>query len=292
MSEKKARSKVLASKPDEGVRLNKFISHNSRYSRREADRLIEAGDVEVNGKVVTDLATKVGEEDVVKVKGHTIRPKSMHEMTMIVYHKPKGELVTKNDPRGRRTIYDSLPKKFAHFVPVGRLDYASEGLLLLTDSARVADILMRSRLERVYNLKIRGSITPAMERAMQEGMKIRGKKGAHEQSRIEEMEFAPFFAYQILKNEPNYSKIRVAIGEGKNRELRRFFAHFDREVVDLHRVSFGGISLNNLPKGKTRFLSRKEYDDLHAFIKSQNAQKSDGKSVRKSSENENEEEHQ
>ena len=150
---------------------------------------------------------------------------------------------------------------------MGRLDYASEGLLLLTDSARVADLLMRSRLERVYNLKIRGSVSPAMERAMQEGMKIRGKKGAHAQSGIEEMEFAPFFAYQIQKNSASYSRIRVAIGEGKNRELRRFFAHFDREVVDLHRVSFGGISLNNLPKGKTRFLTQKEYDDLHAFIK-------------------------
>ncbi|WP_456322319.1 pseudouridine synthase [Hydrogenimonas sp.] len=284
MSKTKENGKRPTARKEESVRLNKFISHNSRYSRREADRLIEEGDVEVNGKVVNDLATKVNENDIVKVKGRQIKPKSMHEMTMIVYHKPKGELVTKSDPRGRRTIYDSLPKKFAHFVPVGRLDYASEGLILLTDSARVADILMHSKLERVYNLKIRGSITPSMERAMREGMKIKGKKGAHEQSKIDEMEFAPFFAYQILKNESNYSKVRVAIGEGKNRELRRFFAHFDREIVDLHRVSFGGISLNNLPKGKTRFLSQKEYDDLHAFIKSR--QNEDRKSVQNSSEKE------
>ena len=256
-------------KAGQETRLNKFLSHNTKYSRREADKLIEAGRVEVNGKVVTDFSCKVKPEDKVKLNGRYIKPKSMHEMTVIVYHKPKGELVTKKDPKGRKTIYDSLPKRFAHFVPIGRLDFASEGLLLLTDSPRVADILMRSNLERVYNLKIRGSITHAMEKAMQEGMKIRGKKGAHEKSRIEEMEFAPFFAYQILKNEPNYSKIRVAIGEGKNRELRRFFGYFDREVLDLHRVSFGGIDLNNLPKGKTRFLTQKEYDDLHAFIKAQ-----------------------
>ncbi|WP_300365720.1 pseudouridine synthase [Hydrogenimonas sp.] len=257
------------SRPNSAIRLNKFISHNTKYSRREADRLIEEGRVEVNGKVVTDLSTKVTEEDKVKVNGRVVKPKSMHEMTVIVYHKPKGELVTKKDPQGRRTIYDSLPKRFAHFVPVGRLDFASEGVLLLTDSPRIAEILMRSNLERVYNLKIRGSITHTMEKAMQEGITIKGKKGAHEKSRIDEMEFAPFFAYQILKNESNYSKIRVAIGEGKNRELRRFFGHFDREVLDLHRISFGGISLNNLPKGKTRFLTRKEYDDLHAFIKAQ-----------------------
>jgi len=250
-----------------GVRLNKFISHNTKYSRREADRLIAEGRVKLNGKVVTDLATRVTRDDKVSVNDRPIKPRPLHEMTVIVYHKPKGELVTKKDPRGRKTIYDTLPKKFAHFIPVGRLDFASEGLLLLTDNPQVADILMSSSLERVYNLKIRGSITPAMERAMQEGIKIKGKKGAHEKSTLEEMEFAPFFAYQILKNEPNYSKIRVAIGEGKNRELRRFFGHFDREVLDLHRVSFGGISLNNLPKGKTRYLTQKEYDDLHAFIK-------------------------
>lgn len=258
---------------DEGIRLNKFISHNTKYSRREADRLIAEGKVEVNSKRVTDLATKVSREDKVKVNGRFVKPRPLHEMTVIVYHKPKGELVTKKDPRGRKTIYDSLPKKFAHFVPVGRLDFASEGLLLLTDNPKVADMLMRSDLERVYNLKIRGSVTPAMEKAMQEGIRIKGKKGAHEKSEIEEMEFAPFYAYQILKNEPNYSKIRVAIGEGKNRELRRFFGHFDREVVDLHRVSYGGISLNNLPKGKTRYLTKREYDDLHRFIKEQSEER-------------------
>ena len=262
-------NKKVNKQADEGIRLNKFISHNTKYSRREADRLIAEGKVELNGKTVTDLATKVGRDDKVKVNGRFVKPRPLHEMTVIVYHKPKGELVTKKDPRGRKTIYDSLPKKFAHFVPVGRLDFASEGLLLLTDNPKVADILMRSDLERVYNLKIRGSVTPAMEKAMQEGIRIKGKKGAHEKSEIDEITFAPFYAYQILKNEPNYSKIRVAIGEGKNRELRRFFGHFDREVVDLHRVSYGGISLNNLPKGKTRYLSQREYDDLHHFIKEQ-----------------------
>ncbi|BBG66828.1 ribosomal large subunit pseudouridine synthase B [Hydrogenimonas sp.] len=258
-----------------GVRLNKFISHNTKYSRREADRLIEEGKVQVNGKQVKDFSYRVERDDKVVLNGRVVKPRSMHEMTVIVYHKPKGELVTKKDPMGRKTIYDSLPGRFSHFVPVGRLDFASEGLLLLTDSPRVADLLMRSGLERVYNLKIRGSITASMERAMQNGIKIRGKKGAHEKSTIEEMEFAPFFAYQIIKNGSNYSKIRVAIGEGKNRELRRFFAHFDREVLDLHRISFGGISLNNLPKGKTRFLTQREYDDLHAFIKALQEEEND-----------------
>jgi 23S rRNA pseudouridine2605 synthase len=81
------------------------------------------------------------------------------------------------------------------------------------------------------------------------------------------MEFKPFIGYKIQKNQPNYSVLKVALSEGKNRELRRFFAHFGAEVVDLKRVSFAEIELNNLPTGKTRYLSRSEYSALHKFLK-------------------------
>jgi len=111
------------------VRINKYISHNTKYSRREADELIKAGRVKIGHKIVTDLSTKVESGDKVFLNGKLIKPK--HKFTVIVYNKPKGELVTKRDDRGRRTIYDSLPKKFSHFIPIGRLDFASEGLLLL-----------------------------------------------------------------------------------------------------------------------------------------------------------------
>ena len=81
------------------------------------------------------------------------------------------------------------------------------------------------------------------------------------------MRFAPFIGYQIQKNDKNYSKLKVAISEGQNRELRRFFGHFGTDVLDLKRIEFGGISLNNLPTGKSRFLSREEYRNLRAYIK-------------------------
>ena len=81
------------------------------------------------------------------------------------------------------------------------------------------------------------------------------------------MNFAPFYAYQIQKNKHDYSILKIALGEGHNREIRRFFAHFDAEVADLKRLSFGGIELNNLPTGKTRYLDRSEYNKLRSFLK-------------------------
>lgn len=244
-----------------------MISHRSTYSRREADLLIKEGKVAVNGKVVVDLATQVTEADEITVSGHPLKPADA-PFTVIVYNKPKGELVTKKDPRGRKTVYETLPAMFKHYIPVGRLDFASEGVLLLTDSPKVATALMTGGLERVYNIKIEGQVTPAMTQAMSEGLQLDdATKGAHPESEITEMSFAPFYAFQVIKNEGKYAKLRVAITEGKNRELRRFFGHFDTKVVDLKRISFGGISLNNLPDGQWRYLEKKEYQNLRQYLK-------------------------
>ncbi len=248
------------------MRLNKFISHNTTYSRREADRLIQEGRVKVNRQVVTEPFYDVQPGDKVFIGSKLVKQKRGY--TVIVYHKPKGELVSKKDERGRRTIYQSLPGKFRHFIPVGRLDFASEGLLLLTDSPKVAQALMESDIPRVYNVKIRGEVTPQMEEAMREGLELEdASAGAHEKSEIRAMKFAPFFAYRIDKNSPTFSKLKVALTEGKNREIRRFFAHFGKDVVDLKRVEYGWIKLNALPKGKTRYLTKKEYEKLRQFLK-------------------------
>jgi len=248
------------------MRLNKFISHNSKYSRREADKLIEEGEVKVNKQPMREFGYEVQPGDHVTVKGKPVKEKT--EITAIVYNKPKGVLVTKKDDRDRTTIYHKLPGKFRHFIPVGRLDYASEGLLILTDSVEVATALMESKLDRTYNLKIDKPLTQEMVDAMREGLVLEdASAGAHEKSKIESMEFAPFIDMAIRGEGKNFTKLRVTINEGKNRELRRFFAHFGAKVLDLKRVAFGGIELNNLPENKTRFFTRQEYDDLHKFLK-------------------------
>ena len=248
------------------MRLNKYISHNTKYSRREADKLIEEGEVTLNKKVLKDFGYEVEEGDRIYVKGRPV--KESKELTIIVYNKPKGVLVTKKDDRGRATIYHKLPGKYRHFIPVGRLDYASEGLLLLTDTPEVATALMESGLDRTYNLKIDKPITEEMITAMKEGLVLDdARAGAHEKSKIYSMEFAPFVHFEVRAEGKNFSKLRVTITEGKNRELRRFFAHFEAKVLDLKRVAFGGIELNNLPTNKTRYFTRREYDDVHKFMK-------------------------
>ncbi|MCI4407122.1 MAG: rRNA pseudouridine synthase [Sulfuricurvum sp.] len=266
------------------MRLNKFIAHYSTYSRREADKAIQDGYVRINGEIETNPATQVDEKhDSVMISGNKITPTD--QFTVIVYNKPRGELVTKKDPQGRKTIYDSLAKQYRHYIPVGRLDFASEGLLLLTDASRVATALMTSKMERVYKIKIKGPVTEAMQVAMGEGLELEdASAGAHESSEIESMSFAPFYAYQIQKNQGDFSVLKVAIGEGQNRELRRFFAHFGAEVVDLKRLSFGGIDLNNLPTGKVRFLERSEYASLREFLETiEKAEKLKSKSLPKGS---------
>ena len=254
------------------MRLNKYISHNTKYSRREADKLIEAGEVTLNKKVLKDFAYEVEEDDHISVKGRHVKVST--ELTIIVYNKPKGVLVTKKDDRGRATIYHKLPGKYRHFVPVGRLDYASEGLLLLTDSPEVATALMESGLDRTYNLKIDKPLSEEMMTAMKEGLVLDdARAGAHEKSKIYSMEFAPFAHFEVRSEGKNFTKLRVTITEGKNRELRRFFAHFEAKVLDLKRVAFGGIELNNLPENKTRYFTRREYDDVHKFMKRRRANK-------------------
>jgi 23S rRNA pseudouridine2605 synthase len=246
------------------MRLNKFISHHTTYSRREADRLIFDGRVKVNKQTVTNPAYEVEDGDKVSVNSKPVKISSKY--TCIVYNKPKGELVTKKDPQGRKTIYDSLPRKFKHFISVGRLDFASEGLLILTDSPKIAEALMKSNLPRVYRLRIKGSITEEMLKAMEEGIEV-GIEGAHKNTDINNITLKPFLNVQIIKNSPKFSTLKVAIEEGKNRELRRFFAHFGRDVMDLKRLSYGWVSLNALPVGKTRYFDKKEYKLLKEFLK-------------------------
>jgi len=251
------------------MRLNKYIAHHSSYSRREADKAIQDGYVRVDGEIQDNPATQVDEANViVYVSGKQITPRDKY--TVIVYNKPKGELVTKKDPKGRRTIYDGLESKYKHFIPIGRLDYATEGVLLLTDASKVATALMNSGLERIYKIKIKGEITSEMEDAMLNGLELTdATAGGHSHSKITSMTFAPFLGYQIQKNAYNYSTLKIAISEGQNREIRRFFAHFGTEVSDLKRLSFAEIELNNLPTGKSRFLTRSEYSALFTFLKAE-----------------------
>lgn len=209
----------------------------------------------------------LGEDDRVFIDGKQLKPKKADDYTFIIYHKPKGELVSKSDDRQRRTIYDSLESKFRAFIPVGRLDFTSEGLLILGDSKSIVSALMHSNVEREYIIKIDKPITQAMLEAMENGLHAsNAKRGGHKYSEIVEMEFAPFVSWQIIKSTQRFSKLKVVIQEGRNRELRRFFGYFKADVLDLRRVRYGFTSLNALPVGKWRYFSKEEYKNLRKFL--------------------------
>lgn len=247
------------------MRLNKYIAHNSNYSRREADRLIFDGKVKINNKVIYEPGIDVDNEMKISINGRALKKRANY--TLIVYNKPKGELVTKHDPKGRKTIYHSLGGKYRGFSPVGRLDYSSEGVIILSDAIDIVDKLMSSSLERVYKIKVNGKIGDPLIKAMENGITIESSVGGHKNSPISTMEIQPFNWYKILKIGRNYSTLKVSISEGKNRELRRFFANFNLDVLDLKRVSYGWVNLNALPTGKKRFFSKDEYDELRKFLK-------------------------
>ncbi|MBF7041930.1 rRNA pseudouridine synthase [Campylobacter volucris] len=250
------------------MRINKFISHNSKYSRREADELIKQGLVKINHKTAK-LSDSVKEDDKIFINGKKLHKKT--QFSVIIYHKQKGEIVSKKDDRGRKTIYDSLPRQFNTWLSVGRLDFASEGLLLLTDSPVIADALMHSDLEREYYLKVKGIVDKNVIEAMQNGLEIQNEtKGAHAKTKITSMSFAPFLDFEIFGSSGGFTKLKVIINEGKNRELRRFFGHFDLEVMDLKRVAFGALDLGVLKAGKYRYLENGEYDKLRDFLKFNN----------------------
>ena len=250
------------------MRINKFISHNSKYSRREADELIKQGLVKINHKIAK-LSDEVKDDDKIFISGKKLFKKT--QFSVIIYNKQKGEIVSKKDDRGRKTIYNTLPKQFSTWLSVGRLDFASEGLLLLTDSPVIADALMHSDLERKYYLKVKGQITKNVIEAMQNGLEIKNStKGAHKNTKIKSMTFAPFLEYEIFGFSGGYTKLKVIINEGKNRELRRFFGYFDLEVMDLKRVSFGTLDLGIIKEGKYRYLENGEYEKLRDFLKINN----------------------
>ncbi len=259
----------IAFNKDFAMRLNQYIAHHSTYSRREADALIESRRVRINNNIANPTSV-LKDSDIVFVDGKRLRQTQGY--TAIIYHKPKGEIVSKKDECGRRSIYDSLDSKFRHFVYVGRLDYASEGLLILSDNKKVASALMESSLPRTYNVKLDKGLSDkfldCIAKSMENGewIEIAGKKGAHAKSTIEKILIAPFVDFEILKDSPRFPRVRVTLCEGKNREIRRFFAHFGYEVRDLKRVAYGFCSLNGLPAGKWRYFNKNEYNKLRHFM--------------------------
>lgn len=219
----------------EPVRLQKALSSSGVGSRREMEEWIEAGLVLVNGKKAS-LGDKVGPHDKVTVKGDPIKLKWPDRLPrVIMYHKEEGEIVTRDDPEGRVTVFDRLPQaKSSRWVAIGRLDVNTSGLLLITTSGELANRMMHPsfEVEREYSVRVLGELTPEIMKEMTKGVEL--EDGEARFDRI----------FQTGGQEESANQwYNVVIKEGRNREVRRMFEHFGLTVSRLMRVRFGNIGL-------------------------------------------------
>ncbi len=228
------------------IRLNKFLSRAGVASRREADRMIVEGRIRVNGRVVEELGFKIDDErDKVEVDGRKIE-KTEH-LVYLMLNKPEGCLVTLKDPFQRPTITELLPKLKTRIFPVGRLDYDSSGLLLLTNDGELANRLThpRYKVKKVYLVKVKGEPEPSGLLKLEKGIFLDGEKTAPAK-------------VKLIVQAPRRNLLRVEIFEGRKREVRRMFDAIGCRVVGLERTSVGGLRLGKLKKGAWRFLARQE----------------------------------
>ncbi len=232
------------------VRLNKFLALAGVASRREADRMISEGRVSVNGVTIETLGTQVdAEKDRIEVDGKSVKPTKSGVYMML--NKPPGYLVTAKDPFQRPTIMELLPSMKKRIFPVGRLDFDSEGLLLLTNDGDLANRLMHPsyKVIKEYRLRIKPKPDLSTLTTLEKGISLDGKKTAPAK-------------FRILTTTVKGTLVSAKLHEGRKRELRRMFEYKGFRVLALKRIKLGGLHLGPLKKGKWRYLTKDEVTRL------------------------------
>ncbi len=236
--------KTKKSNSGEKVRLNKYLANAGICSRRDADKLITDGFIKVNGKVVTELGTKIKKTDTVKYKNKVV---NFEKPVYILLNKPKGVLTTVSDDRGRKTVLDFFRNKIQERIyPVGRLDRDSTGILLLTNDGDLTKQLTHPKYnkKKIYRIFLDKDLEKKDADKLVEGIEL-------------EDGFMKFdtLAYPDPKNKKD---IGVEIHSGRNRIIRRMFAELNYTVLKLDRVYFAGLTKKDIKRGKWRFLTQRE----------------------------------
>lgn len=234
------------------VRLQKFLASCGIASRRKCEELILAGKVEVNGKVVNELGTKVNiQKDEVKYNGKIIKPEE--EKIYILLNKPIGYVTTVKEQFGRDKVTD-LVKQNKRIVPVGRLDMYTSGALILTNDGELVNKLThpKNEINKTYNVTVAGIVTEQDIENLKSGVEI-------DNSYITKPA-----KVKILKidNEKNVSRVQITIHEGKNRQIRKMCQAINKRVLALHRSKIGNIEVRDLKLGTWRYLTKKEVNEL------------------------------
>lgn len=231
------------------MRLNKFLSAAGVCSRRKADQLITDGQVEVNGKQVTELGSVIDEKkDVVKVGGREVRLPLSH--VYIKLNKPKGYVCSASDDKGRKTIFD-LVKTEQRLFSVGRLDYDTEGLILLTNDGEFASRITHPShmIEKEYVATVVGPMKESEFAVLRKGVVENGNR-------------MPSAKIKPISFDGKVTKVSVIIDEGQNRQVRRMFEAIGREIKLLKRVRIGGVKLGGLKRGEFKDLRAEELSSL------------------------------
>lgn len=228
----------------EGERIAKRIARAGVCSRREAERRILAGRVSLNGQALRDPAVNVGPRDLVEVDGALLAAPEPARLWR--YHKPAGLLTTDRDPEGRPTVFESLPPHLPRVVSVGRLDLASEGLLLLTNDgglARELELPSRGWVRR-YRARVRGRVDEGRLARLADGVEVAGAR------------YGPIAA-SLDEQRGGNAWLTVSLAEGRNREVRRVLEHLGHPVNRLIRLAYGPFQLGRLPRGAVAEVKRK-----------------------------------
>jgi len=232
-------------------RLQKTLAQAGIASRRKSEEIISAGRVRVNGKIITELGTKIDPaKDKIEVDGRVI---ASEDPIVVLLNKPRGVVCTSDDPEGRETVVDLVRKLRVRLFPVGRLDFATSGALLLTNDGDLAYALTHPKfgVAKTYLVKIHGQISNSILDKWRKGVKLDDDtvtREANEVFKIEETD--------------GYTWIQVTITEGKNRQIRRMAESSGLLISKLKRVSFAGLTIEKLPIGKYREITSKELHRL------------------------------
>lgn len=227
------------------MRINKFLAEQGVASRRASDEIIAAGRVTINGNVAK-AGDDVTGEDVVMLDGKTLSHKVKYEYYLL--NKPKGYLCTVSDDKGRKTVMDLLPAGAGRVFPVGRLDYDTEGMLLLTNDGDLAYRLTapQSEIAKTYLVRVDGTMTDIQLNRLRAGVEI-DRGVVTKKCKI-----------TVTETNKKFTKLRVVLTEGKNREIRKMFEAVGKQVVFLKRLKIGELALTGLDRGAVRKLSQEE----------------------------------